>query len=496
MIGMLLLSLLPGCEPKLLDTWVGGGDSTSPWTLDTYSGDAEDTGSRPGETADDSASPVDTSSGDDTADTAAEEPSYTWLDCDEVTDSYAAPDRTACVGGVAAWLSSDGSTYSTIADAVASAPEGDTLTVCPGTWPTSVELSISLTLRGYGVDETVLTGEGSRRILLLHNGTLRVEGMALREGWDDYKGGAMLAEFGDVSFSYVLFEDNVSQSEGGALNAYDASVAVSSSCFRGNSARVEGGALALERLSDLAIMDSVFTQNTSDDEGGAITASLAEAISVQDSVFTENEAGYEGGALSLSSDYSDTEVPTAILSGCTFLSNTSGHNGGAVSFTVADDPGYDLSISGSWFEQNVADYSGGAIALSTLESDNLSLTLSASTLVDNEADFKGGAIDSSGWGAHELYLDETWIESNASQSAGAISATSWDVTTIEIQGGGVIGNSGEGGVGGIELDDDARLEVVGADFGVDERDNNPTDVNWYGTYGASATFTCESLVCS
>ncbi len=385
------------------------------------------------------------------------------LDCEEVvTFGYTTPSGTLCTSGVAAWLLSDSSTYSTVQDAIDAAPTGDTVTVCAGTWLENLRLDTSLNLRGYGANMSWLDGAYQGRVLeITGNPDVTLQGLALIQGVDGYDGGAVSAAGGTLSVSNVLFERNTSGYEGGALDAYTTDLTIARSCFRFNGA---------------------------DYEGGAVNAGYQGSVSITGSVFVYNDAGYEGGAIAFGGRTDDI---TLDITDSTLAWNIAGYSGGALS--IGSREFSTTTISGSRLEDNFAENEGGAIAIGSWGGNTL--VLEDSAVIQNESS-SGGGVSVGGWGSHAVELTDTWfVENEVTDAGGALDSGSRCTATLSMIGGGVIANEAPDGGGGFAIHSETTLSVTEAHFGSGTGDNEVGDVNSYTGWGAFASFTCDGTTC-
>lgn len=174
----------------------------------------------------------------------------------------------------------DGSTFHDVDEAVRRARQGDTLVLCAGTYPTSVEIDQDLALVGLGAREDivldahaagpVLTTVGPVRLSLSHltvqGGLGTVDARGLRVG-----GGLYIAADGaDVVLDDVVVAGNVAEEGGGLYTAADASLLVKDSLLTKNLAQV-GGAIRLFG-GVLDVVGSTFVDNAAGDGGVDLVA--------------------------------------------------------------------------------------------------------------------------------------------------------------------------------------------------------------------------------
>ncbi len=115
------------------------------------------------------------------------------------------------------------------------------------------------------------------------------------------------------------------------------------------------------------------------DQGGAINASDVPQLTVINCIFRENNAvDDEGGAVY-------TDRCRAAFYRCTFISNSTPDNGGALAFTGGF--GYNVLLEDCQFIDNSADHSGGA-----LYNERAVLNLRRCGFYGNRAGWRGGAV--------------------------------------------------------------------------------------------------------
>lgn len=280
--------------------------------------------------------------------------------------------------GEAAFNSDQGVTYSSIQDALDDAEDGDSIRVCPGTWPGGLSIGGTDHLdfgsySGSAVD-TVFDAEGKGRVLQVKGAEdLVISGITFRNGdatteeltW----AGCMYVDDSRVTVKASAFEDCVA-SQGGAIyvnNVYKQPeglpplLRVEDSEFRGNQAG-NGGAIRIS--GDFAVLEvsgSRFEDNVQTDayaNGGGIYVVLGRGGSaiIEDSTFTNNVGGEGGGGLYVQfQNTSSQEEASLIVDSCTFEYNTAGEDGGGgVDIRGNSDGHLDVAVSDSHFYGNEA----------------------------------------------------------------------------------------------------------------------------------------------
>ena len=176
--------------------------------------------------------------------------------------------------------------FPTITSGLAAASDGSVIEVCPGTYSDKIEVTVSITLRGAGADQTIIDGGGFHFNLDVGDAVVESFGFThcnakVPNGWNIASSGAItMNDTYGVQESLTVrdcrFFENSAE--------YGAAIHVSGSNNGGKN-------------PDIYIEDSVFENNTATGEGGAI-ASYGR-VHVTDSTFLGNVAR-TGGALALS----------------------------------------------------------------------------------------------------------------------------------------------------------------------------------------------------
>jgi hypothetical protein len=380
-------------------------------------------------------------------------------------------------GGSVAML--DGVEYLDLQTALDSAPDGDTVFVCPGLHDADVSIddARTLTLASYtgNSEDTILTGGGTHRILgVSGGGSATVQNITFEQGAAgtaptvSYEGGGAIAAVGsDLHVEGCSFLENVTSRDGSG-----------------------GGVLFFSYSDDprtVEVTGCLFEGNSAGDGGGA--AALTGVIVVSDSEFREN-SGNAGGALSLRAPYgggpSDEDDPPAEVSGCTFeanegryggavnssdlaltastlTGNTSDRDGGAI---YMEDENYaygvSLVIESSTFEMN-GGLGGAGIAMNQEREDEDSLTIQDSTFEEHDAEC-GAAIYLSG-ASFAVRIANSVFESNRSEGFGTVWAHETASLTAVIEDTDFLDNHASiGGVAAIEASGSVSLEISGGEI--------------------------------
>lgn len=391
--------------------------------------------------------------------------------------------------------------YDSLALALTSAVDGDTIDVCPGLYVENNTIStpITLTIRGYGGTsaDTELDGGSLGPVLALAPGVdLTLEDIALVNGvaiWQDtgvVSGGGIYANEAKLTLTRTRFENNTAQDDGGAiallLGDDTTGLVVTDGEFIDNRASINGGAIAVFGTADteITIDGTSFTENRAPQLGGAVYLEGDPlTLVVSNATFTTNStsgARAYGGAIASSGD----EV-NVIATDTTFTGNTSGNSAGAISLGADRST---LELDTCTFSANTATQTGGAIRVS---SDNMDIDLVAVTFDANLSSTNAGAVQLDGSGTAQF--DTVTVSDNSAGNAGGgyyFDESDGGTLQVLIASGLINTNrAGIGGGGGIYATG-AYVEVADVDLGSGSSvTNTPEDVYMCSTdFGAAASF--------
>jgi len=283
-----------------------------------------------------------------------------------LTLGFIAPIASATVWNVNADGTGDQPTIQAAIDAAAS---GDTVLVFPGTYAEHCQIDAKrLVIQGQdGAETTILDGQLSGRVLVIHSGEVLLQGLTIengvKTGIEVDNQGAGVAAFQ----SYLHIVDCVFQANAAALGG-----AVHVSSF----SAPEGPSLEpkQEILTELLVENTMFLNNIATDAGGGL--------------------------------HSDV-VPTTLID-CTFQGNHAGQIGGGADFLHADQ-----HLTRCRFESNNA-FSGGGVSWSGNGVMSLDQVVFKSNLAQN---FGGGLWAMS---ATQILFDHVWfLENHADRGGGA-----------------------------------------------------------------------------
>jgi hypothetical protein len=172
-----------------------------------------------------------------------------------------------------------------------------------------------------------------------------------------------------------------------------------------------GGAIRASFVDDLTIADTVFTDNTAND-GGAIGASGTN-LTITGSEFRDNLAAQFGGAIFFNAQANGTQLTIKR----TLLKDNQADDGGAVFKRSGELQSIENTFNGNTAGDQATTGHGGAI-----KSEDDSTLVQRSTFKNNSAEFfgTGGAIDASGGFANDLEIvNSTFFGNQSTSSEGA-----------------------------------------------------------------------------
>lgn len=272
------------------------------------------------------------------------------------------PGILRCDGGTAAYVAGRG--FVTVEGALALAPVGETVVVCPGRWEVNLVIDRPVHIAGHGAPRlTVLDGGGRGRVIDRSShtgaGALRLSNLTVTGGWTDGDGGGIRVgtEWSPLILEHVYLVDNEAGGSGGGLWA-NGSTTLDHVRFEGNRAGVRGGgALAWVENAVWEVTDSVFEGNSASYGGGLAVWEpeyrTGGGARVWRSSFVANTARTQGGGAYGVSDGLD--IPVISCSDCDFRENLADQGGGL--FAGQDYPG--VEVTSSRFEGNHANVGGG-----------------------------------------------------------------------------------------------------------------------------------------
>jgi hypothetical protein len=209
-----------------------------------------------------------------------------------------------CDAGAAAVIDDHG--YPTIQGALDTGAAS--VSVCPGTWTEALTISHSVTLSGTGAAaETVLSGDGTHRVVQLNAGEHTLSHLTITDGWTATDGAGIRSRGDALTLDDVIVHSNRAEWAGAGLDVATAGpITLLNAVFHGNIAGAQGGAVKVVPLADtdLVVIGGRFVGNWSEGNAGAVAI---ETISVDldahfiETAFVDNGAFEHGGAVQMTS---------------------------------------------------------------------------------------------------------------------------------------------------------------------------------------------------
>ena len=330
--------------------------------------------------------------------------------------------------------------HATLADAIAAAPSGSVIEVCPGTYAETLRIDdkrLDIRCLG-GAADTILDAGGAGIAIDVRttggSGVL-IEGFTIRGGEADQgRGGGVRCEDSTLHLIDSTVRENHAEGGGGGLYAFGCEIEVAGVTFEANDGGDGGGGAFLsDATGELAT--STFRTNTGHN-GGALRVHAGTVLlrandvrentawrgaglyhdsdaPVEDNVFADNAAGWTGGGIHLVDS-------AAVLMRNVVQDNTSDNDGGGIYVHQGTVTLMDGTVVGNWCGDD-----GAGIRLFESRS-----RVESNLIANNESAGDGGGIRVS----HQpsLFLDNT-IRNN--QAAGAGGGLDMDNDSSVVRGG-------------------------------------------------------------
>ncbi|HVV85561.1 MAG TPA: NosD domain-containing protein [Kofleriaceae bacterium] len=331
-----------------------------------------------------------------------------------------------------------GGDFTTIGAAIAAAPAGSTLRVCPGTYREHLVIDgTGLTIIGDGgADTTIVDGGDSGTVVTVeHGGDLIVAGLTFTHGRTAAEGGGLRCDQSRLELATSVLDDNQAGAGGGDLYAVGCELTISSTRFsQGHGGPRGGGALLVESTGSVSASQFL----ASDATEGAGVASVDGSVELRGNTITGNAAGLRGGGVYHATD--------ARLADNQITDNTAGWTGGGL-HVVGHAPG----ISGNTITGNQSINDGGGVYL-----DQSAATLTVNTVSDNTSGDDGGGIRA--FESMATLSNNTVERNRAGDGGGGIRVSHVPAMLV----GNVVRANVAGGTGGgLDLDNDASTVMGG-----------------------------------
>ena len=306
---------------------------------------------------------------------------------------------------------------------------------------------------------TILSGQGTQRVLSMMSGNLTLDGFTITRGFsprygeasglDAYGGSATLTRcqwidngsgtigmtqpgmstigtwFTSLAVTDCEFVHNTASDDGAAIRAERGDTTIRRTDFFGNTALSAAGAVYIRASTDDDVLMEacIFGGNESAERGGALVMDCSQPEPVRDCLFVQNRSGpYQGrgGAL---------YARSVNVENCWFLGNAASESpshGNARALGGAAFTGRDAAFINCFFSGNRAADAGGLAAGGALAAEGPT-TLMNCTLVGNSADSAWGA-DSAGGGV--------WIHQAGGEVTASLTASNSILWANWVRGGG------------------------------------------------------------
>ena len=187
--------------------------------------------------------------------------------------------------------------YTTIAEAITAASNGDTIIVSGTITEAGISVNKSVTIKGDGTGNTIVQAAASQGtapntvfLISLWNGTVTISDMTIRYGKKYGGGGITISDIGasnTLNLVNCIFSKNNSTNHGGGIQiGTDQTVNVTNCTFNGNAATNKGGAIYND--GTLNVYNSILWGNTATVADNEISGSAT----VQNSIV---KGGFTGG---------------------------------------------------------------------------------------------------------------------------------------------------------------------------------------------------------
>lgn len=413
----------------------------------------------------------------------------------------------------------DGESFDTIAEALAAAPDGGTVTVCPGTYPEALRIERAVTL--IGLDLPTVDAGGIGAAIDVVGGSARIEGLRLVGGTGSVNGplvtnGGGLNAYGSdgpVDVVGCLIEDNLAELGGGVLFG-DAGGSLIDTEVRLNVAGLHGG--GVYAAGDVVVEGGRISENVASTYGGGLAVGDNVVVSLVGAAVTDNQGDLGGGVFSFQGGRVEADGASVIggnaatgggggvylwdaeLVGGEVSDNDGGPTGGGVyvldggavedalvTRNLAEDGAGLLlrgpaSLADTTVEANVAANNGGGAYLLEAEVDAVGALITL-----NEAGARGGGL---------YLLDSRWtggtVDGNLSNEGGGVYITGIGTGASQLESLVVASNTAITSGGGVFAG--GTYAISGAS--IDRNISQERGAGLYSTFGATGTVTETSFV--
>jgi large repetitive protein len=339
-----------------------------------------------------------------------------------------------------------------------------------------LDITVELTIRGAGMDATVIDGMGSDRAFHVAVGVgLTLADMTIRNGTaGGGLGGGILHQSPGAALVLARMRfAECSSAGGGALNHGMGDTVIADCVFEDNNSTGSGGAVFISSTGFLTVTGTSFTTNVAGGTGGGVYYTGNAAVTMSGNTFVDC-GGTAGGAAYVSSN------SPLVVTDCSFESCFASNEGGA--FYASGAPGLSPVLARCVFTGNDATGNGGAVCLS----GPFAIHLAACRIEDCRSGAAGGGLYYSGGGAATLEQCE-FIGNKAMGGNGGGFSGSFPGAFAAV-GCRFVGNTTSANGGGVRLGGRSGNTVTGCYF-ADNKAFNSQGGGFYDTGGGPASWT-------
>jgi predicted outer membrane repeat protein len=293
-----------------------------------------------------------------------------------------------------------------------------------------IEIDEGLEIQGPGANAITVSGNDAVRIFYADTDVagdpgeaVTISGLTLTDGTTvgsaEEDGGAVLANYTDLTLSGVVVRDSFAETFGGGVMGESSSVNVLSSTMTGNTSDGDGGAIYRDNneYGPETIRDSVFTGNQATGDGGAIALydTYEAPVRIENVVVSGNTSGRSGGGIKLY-DW-DPDGPITIANS-TISGNESEEGGGLAMYTsISSGTPPPVVVENTTVSGNTATEQGGGIEFRAL--DGSTPVVRNSTVTGNSAPDGGGLfVDDYPAGNGPVTVSSTIVANNSATNSG------------------------------------------------------------------------------
>lgn len=364
---------------------------------------------------------------------------------------------------------------------------------------TEVTIDKNIVINGSGNENTIISGNGTTRVLLITAGNVTLNNLTTTDGSTLDSGGAISITGGTTMINNSIISDSqamgiLATQGGGGIYVTNGSLTLNASTVTNNAAMGtsgSGGGILVGTGGSLTVNGSVISDNMANRAGGGIEVNAAAAvnISLNDTTLDGNTAGSNpgnGGGLHI------TGASNATITGGVVTDNTATSEGGGLwngsgTMTITGTVITDNTASGAAADQG----GGGIYNLSGTLNINAETQISNNT-ADGAAGSGGGILNDVGG---KLTINGAEITLNVSNRAGGgiedNSGATGFVTMTDVTLNSNTTNNSPGNGGGLHVTGAGTVTITGGTV-----NDNEAGAEGGGLWNGTGTMTIEGTVIS